>query len=84
MKQSELFPEALLVESEGGMVYTTSLKVAEHFHKRHDKVLEVIRRVIKQSDKAEWLPNFRERLDKYMAGGKRLATPARAGQRSAS
>lgn len=42
MNQPELFPETLLVESEGGKVYTTSLKVAEHFKKRHSDVMRAI------------------------------------------
>ncbi|MGQ0622755.1 MAG: Rha family transcriptional regulator [Panacagrimonas sp.] len=39
---ADLFPESLLVECREGRAYTTSLKVAEHFHKRHDNVLRII------------------------------------------
>ncbi|MDR0703050.1 MAG: Rha family transcriptional regulator [Azoarcus sp.] len=72
-----LFPETLLVEVSDGRIFTTSLKIAERFHKRHDKVMEVIRRVIEQSPEAESLPNFRERLDEYETGGKHNAKRTR-------
>lgn len=38
----DLFPETLLVSREGDHIYTTSLKVAEHFGKRHTNVLRAI------------------------------------------
>lgn len=38
----DLFPETLLVNREGDRIYTTSLKVAEHFKKRHTHVLRAI------------------------------------------
>ncbi|MDR1889630.1 MAG: Rha family transcriptional regulator [Zoogloeaceae bacterium] len=46
MNQPELFPETLLVSREGDRVFTTSRKVAEHFHKRHDHVLRDIEKLI--------------------------------------
>lgn len=39
----DLFPETLLVEITDGHTLTTSLKVAEHFHKNHQHVLRQIR-----------------------------------------
>ncbi|MDR3087973.1 MAG: Rha family transcriptional regulator [Azoarcus sp.] len=42
----DLFPETLLVETEGSRVYTTSLKVAEHFGKRHKNVLQSIQKLL--------------------------------------
>lgn len=57
----DLFPETLLVARSGGHIYTTSRKVAEHFHKRHDHVMRDIQKVI--DDAAELgisLPNFGE------------------------
>ncbi|MDR2838925.1 MAG: Rha family transcriptional regulator [Azonexus sp.] len=42
----DLFPETLLVTCEGDRIYTTSLKVAEHFHKRHKNVLQSIENLL--------------------------------------
>lgn len=42
----DLFPETLLVSREGDRIFTTSLKVAEHFHKRHDNVVRAIENVV--------------------------------------
>lgn len=42
----DLFPETLLVDIADGHTFTTSLKVAEHFHKRHDNVIRDISNVI--------------------------------------
>lgn len=42
----DLFPETLLVECDRGRIYTTSLKVAEHFHKRHTEVLRSIAKLL--------------------------------------
>ncbi len=42
----DLFPETLLVSREGDRVFTTSLKVAEHFHKRHTHVLRAIEKLL--------------------------------------
>lgn len=38
----DLFPETLLIAREGSECCTTSLKVAEYFHKRHKNVLRAI------------------------------------------
>lgn len=38
----DLFPETLLVSRDGDRIYTTSLKLAEHFQKRHTHVLRAI------------------------------------------
>lgn len=46
--QNDLFPETLLVEATGGHVFTTSLKVAEHFGKNHQHVLRQIRTLINE------------------------------------
>lgn len=42
----DLFPETLLVSREGDHVFTTSRKVAEHFHKRHDNVVLTIENLL--------------------------------------
>lgn len=42
----DLFPETLLVDREGDRVFTTSLKVAEHFNKKHYNVIRDIEKVI--------------------------------------
>lgn len=44
--RSDLFPETLLVSRDYRRVYTTSLKVAEHFGKRHKDVLRSIKRLL--------------------------------------
>ncbi len=46
----DLFPETLLVKQDGERIYTTSVKVAEHFGKRHDHVLRDIRKIIYELD----------------------------------
>lgn len=56
----DLFPETLLVDIADGHTFTTSLKVAEHFGKRHDDVLKAIRNVISRSKTPERLRNFAE------------------------
>lgn len=56
----DLFPETLLVDIADGHTFTTSLKIAEHFQKRHDDVLRAIRNVIKQCKSPEQLRNFAE------------------------
>ena len=43
---NDLFPETLLVSVKEGLTITTSLKVAEHFHKRHKNVLRDIEKLI--------------------------------------
>lgn len=57
---TDLFPETLLVDIADGHTFTTSLKIAEHFNKRHDDVLRAIRNVIKQCETPEQLRNFAE------------------------
>jgi phage regulator Rha-like protein len=44
--KTDLFPETLLVDFTDGHIFTTSLKVAEHFHKNHQHVLRDIEKVI--------------------------------------
>jgi len=44
--KTDLFPETLLVDISDGHTFTTSLKVAEHFHKNHQHVLRQIRALI--------------------------------------
>ena len=43
---ADLFPETLLVTVANGHTQTDSLKVAKHFHKRHDNVLRDIEKLI--------------------------------------
>jgi Rha family phage regulatory protein len=57
----DLFPETLLVEIADGHTFTTSLKVAEHFHKRHDDVLKAIKKLLADCPDSEFsLRNFAE------------------------
>ncbi len=62
---SDLFPETLLVDVSDGHTFTTSLKIAEHFHKRHDDVLKAIRNVVAQCTSPEQLRNFAELFITY-------------------
>jgi Rha family phage regulatory protein len=49
MKQSELFPETLLVSRDGdGRIYTDSLRVAAYFHKAHRNVVRSIERLLEE------------------------------------
>ena len=41
-----LFPETLLVDTKDGQAFTTSLKVAEHFHKAHRNVVRSIEKLL--------------------------------------
>lgn len=61
----DLFPETLLVDIADGHTFTTSLKVAEHFGKRHDDVLKAIRNIISQCTTPEQLRNFAELFATY-------------------
>lgn len=57
---TDLFPETLLVSRSGDRIYTTSLKVAEFFHKRHKNVLRDIVRLIEDLGHLECVhPDFR-------------------------
>lgn len=55
----DLFPETLLVDIADGHTFTTSLKIAEHFEKRHDDVLRAIRKIVARCA-PERLRNFTE------------------------
>lgn len=57
----DLFPETLLVSRDGDRVFTTSLKVAEHFKRNHKDVLRAIRGVIDQSPNDVSRRNFAPR-----------------------
>jgi Rha family phage regulatory protein len=61
----DLFPETLLVSREGEHIYTTSVLMAEHFHKRHDNVMKAIDRAIEDAPEAEQLLNFEELCETY-------------------
>ncbi|MCQ8182200.1 Rha family transcriptional regulator [Methylomonas sp. SURF-1] len=43
---TDLFPETLLVEQSAGQIFTTSLKVAEHFQKQHKDVLKALKKLL--------------------------------------
>jgi Rha family phage regulatory protein len=58
MRQSDLFPETLLVSHAGGRIYTDSLKVAAHFEKSHRDVLKKIRHLAEQQSTAFTERNF--------------------------
>jgi Rha family phage regulatory protein len=73
ISRADLFPETLLVESVGGKAYTTSRKVAEHFHKRHKNVLRDIEKLIVDiADEAFSRLNFEPRNYSYRTGKKQL------------
>ena len=56
---TDLFPETLLVNLDHGHIFTTSIKVAEHFKKRHDHVLRDIKNVLADLTAAGFSgPNF--------------------------
>ena len=48
---SDLFPETLLVMIRDGHTETDSLKVAEHFHKRHKNIIQSIEILITEVEK---------------------------------
>lgn len=54
---SAVIPE---VTNSNGKIVTTSVAVADYFHKRHDHVLDKIRSVIEDCAPAYHAPNFRE------------------------
>jgi Rha family phage regulatory protein len=69
----DLFPETLLVEIADGHTFTTSLKVAEHFHKRHDNVMRDIKKLLAECpDKDFSLLNFAERNYQYSTAKNQL------------
>lgn len=72
---SDLFPETLLVSREGGRVFTTSRKVAEHFGKRHKNVLRDVEKLLAElPDVAFSRLNFEPRNYSYQTGkGQRAA-----------
>ena len=71
----DLFPETLLVSATGSHTFTTSLKVAEHFGKRHDDVLKVINAVVKRTSNPELLRNFAEQSEAYLLKGRLRQRP---------
>lgn len=50
----DLFPETLLVEQSVGQIFTTSLKVAEHFQKRHKNILRDIEKLLADCPDSEF------------------------------
>ena len=56
---NELFPETMLVKLDHGHSFTTSIKVAEHFGKRHTHVLRAIENLLADiGEQAFSEPNF--------------------------
>ncbi len=53
-KNTDLFPETLLVDIVDGHTFTTSLKVAEHFRKQHKDVLKTINKLITECPDKEF------------------------------
>jgi Rha family phage regulatory protein len=69
----DLFPETLLVSRDGERIFTTSLKVAEHFRKRHKNVLRDIAKIIFDlNDEAFSRLNFEPRNYTYKTGKEQL------------
>jgi len=56
-RQSELFPETLLVDVIDGQSYASTLKVADHFQKQHKDVLKALNKLLADCPDL----NFRER-----------------------
>ena len=71
----DLFPETLLVARHGERIYTTSVKIAEHFGKEHRDVLRAIRRVMDDTPSDELLRNFAQQSETYMLKGKLRQRP---------
>ena len=71
----DLFPQSLLVARSGQRIYTTSVKIAEHFGKRHDNVMDAIRRVMDDTPSDELLLNFKEQSEPYLLKGKLRQRP---------
>ncbi len=71
---SAIIPEVI---SRNGKVVTTSVAVANYFHKRHDHVLDKIRSTMDECDPAYRLPNFRETFyhRENPKGGEGILTP---------
>jgi Rha family phage regulatory protein len=72
-KNHDLFPETLLVEIADGHTFTTSLKVAEHFHKLHKNVLRDIEKLLAECpDKDFSRLNFEQRNYQYSTARNQL------------
>lgn len=68
---ADLFPETLLVNLDHGHIFTTSIKVAEHFGKNHKDVLRIITAVVKRSANPEHRRNFAPMSDQDQRNRKR-------------
>lgn len=69
MATPDLFPETLLVDCADGQIFTTSLKVAEHFGKNHRDVLKAIKNLLADCPDQDFsLRNFAPRIYQYSAG----------------
>jgi Rha family phage regulatory protein len=55
---ADLFPDTLLVHRENDRVYTTSLKVAEHFKRQHKHLLRAIRNILNETADEAWRRDF--------------------------
>ncbi len=69
-KNNDLFPETLLVELADGHVFTTSIKVAEHFKKQHRNVRRDIEKLIAECPDLEFSRLNFERSDYQNERGK--------------
>jgi Rha family phage regulatory protein len=56
-----LFPADLLVQADGQRIYTTSLKLAEHFKRNHKDVLRAIRNILEATTDEVSRRNFAPR-----------------------
>jgi len=65
----DIFPETLLVAIADGHTYTSSLKVAEHFHKQHKDVLRAIKKLLADCPDEDFSRrNFAPRKYQYHTG----------------
>lgn len=72
-KNTDLFPETLLVDIADGHTFTTSLKVAEHFRKQHKDVLKAIKNLLTECpDKEFSRRNFAPRNYRYSTAKNQL------------
>lgn len=72
-KNTDLFPETLLIDVVDGHTFTSSLKIAEHFGKQHRDVLKAIRNIIARCSDTERLRNFAQSFTFFISanGAKR-------------
>jgi len=64
----DLFPETLLVDLVESKVMTSSIKISEHFGRRHKDILKAIRNVLARTEREEHRRNFAPMLGRDNRG----------------